>query len=340
MEEDKGWSWGTGGLMKIGSEHVFAFLREVYFLLFSSLQGTCMSLLSIDQLTKEDIADLFQYAQVIEQGNYDHEAARRKILIPLFFESSTRTRLSFEAAMLRLGGQVLHIPNTGELAVSKGESLQDTIRVISSFGDIIVMRHAEESAVYLADEYSSVPVINGGNGCDEHPTQTLLDLYTIQKEKGRLEKLNIALVGDLKYARTMHSLLKGLSLYDVTLFLISPPELRIPQELRETLKQRDVSFVENSKLREVIWELDVIYIVMLQHHRISDPKTVKRLRQTYYRITPELIKTGKQDVTILHPLVRQEEVAPEVDSLPNAAYFRQTRNGLFVRMALLSRMLK
>ena len=197
-----------------------------------------MSLLSIDQLTKDDLASLFEHTHDIEQGNYDCEAARRKILVPLFLESSTRTRLSFETAMLRLGGQVLQVPNVGELAISKGESLEDTIRVVSSFGDILVIRTAQDSAVYLAEEYASVPVINGGNGCDEHPTQTLLDLYTIHKEKGRLEKLNIALVGDLKHARTMHSLIKGLSHYDVTLFLISPKELRIPNTLREILQER------------------------------------------------------------------------------------------------------
>ena len=299
-----------------------------------------MSLLSITQLSKNDLSALFQRAQQIERGHYDHEAARRKILIPLFLESSTRTRLSFESAMLRLGGQILPLPNKEGLAISKGESFEDTVRVISSFGDIIVIRHAEENAVYTAAEYASAPVINGGNGCDEHPTQALLDLYSIQKEKGRLEKLNIALVGDLKHARTMHSLLKGLALYRNTLFLISPKELRAPKELRTMLDKKDVSYVETESLEQVIWELDVIYIVMLQHHRISDPAEVKRLRKSYYRLTPELLKSGKKDITILHPLVRSDEVALEVDALPNAAYFRQAKNGVFVRMALLERMLK
>ena len=298
-----------------------------------------MSLLSIDHISRDEISRLFKQAQEIEQGNFDREAARRKILIPMFFEPSTRTRLSFETAMLRLGGSVLPVPDTSGLALSKGESLRDTMKVISSFGDLIVMRHPTESAVYLADEYATVPIINGGNGCDEHPTQTLLDLYTIQKEKGRIDQLNIALVGDLKHARTMHSLIKGLSYYHVTLFLISPEELRAPEELRELLRQREVSFVENSHLTEVIWELDVIYIVMLQHHRISNPQTVKRLQQEYYQITPELLKAAKADVRILHPLVRRDEVSCEVDATPNAAYFRQAQNGVFVRMALLCQML-
>lgn len=298
-----------------------------------------MSLLSIDHISKDKITALFKLAQDIESGNFDRETARGKILIPLFFEPSTRTRLSFETAMLRLGGQILPVPATTDLAISKGESLRDTIRVISAFGDIIVMRHPTESAVYLADQCSSVPVINGGNGCDEHPTQTLLDLYSIQKEKGKIEGLNIALVGDLKHARTMHSLIKGLSYYDVTLFLISPQELRAPDELYDLVQQRNVSLIETSDLHKAIPKLDVIYIVMLQHHRISDPKVVERLQRQYYRITPELLKIAKPDVTILHPLVRRAEVSPEVDNLPNAAYFRQAQNGIVVRMALLSQML-
>ncbi len=298
-----------------------------------------MSLLSIDQLSKDDLADLFQRAQHIEQGHYDREAARRKILIPLFLEASTRTRLSFETAMLRLGGEILPVPDQEGLAISKGESLEDTVRVVSSFGDLLIIRHADEKAVYIADEYASVPVINGGNGCDEHPTQALLDLYSIQKEKGRLDKLNIALVGDLKYARTMHSLIKGLTFYDNTMFLISPKELRIPKELRKMLQERDISYVESASLEEFIWELDVIYLVMLQQHRVSDPQELKRLRRNYYRLTLELLKSAKKDVTLLHPLVRGDEMASEVDSLPNAAYFRQVKNGVFVRMALLERML-
>jgi aspartate carbamoyltransferase catalytic subunit len=283
---------------------------------------------------------LFRQAQEIEMGKFDRETACGKILIPLFFEPSTRTRLSFETAMLRLGGQVLPIPDITGLAMSKGESFQDTMRVVSSFGDIIVMRHPTESAVYLASEYSSVPVINGGNGCDEHPTQALLDLYTIQKEKGTIDGVNVALVGDLKHARTMHSLIKGLSYYDVTVFLIAPEELRLPAELLTMLRQRKISFIETPNLLGVIGELDVMYIVMLQHHRISDHHIVERLQREYYRITPELLTQAKPDVTILHPLVRREEISPEVDALPNAAYFRQAKNGVVVRMALISHLLK
>ncbi len=299
-----------------------------------------MSFLSIEQLSKNQLNSLFTFAREIESGSFNKDAAEGKILIPLFFEPSTRTRLSFETAMLRLGGKVLPVPETSGLAISKGESFQDTVKVISCFGDIIVMRHPDEQAVYLAGECSAAPIINGGNGCDEHPTQTLLDLYTIQQEKGGIEQLQIALVGDLKHARVIHSLIKGLARYDVTLFLVSPQELRTPEKLLELLQQRKISYFETRDLHKVIGELDIIYIVMLQHHRISDPQVVARLKQQYYRITPELLTMAKPDVRILHPLVRREEVSPEVDHLPNAAYFRQAKNGVTVRMALLSQMLQ
>ncbi len=298
-----------------------------------------MSLLRINQLSKEDITALCAQAQKIEQGKYDRDALRGKILIPMFFEPSTRTRLSFETAMLRLGGYALPVPETNGLAISKGETLQDTIKVVSSFGDIIVMRHPTEAALDLAAECATVPIINGGNGCDEHPTQTLLDLYTIQKEKGRINGLHIGLIGDLKHARVMHSLAKGLAFYDVRLSLVSPPELPLPEDIRDLLRQHGCLFEETADLRSIVGELDVMYMVMLQHHRISDPQTVQRLQQEYYRITPELLRTAKPDVIVLHPLVRRDEVAPEVDALSNAAYFRQARNGVFVRMALLDQML-
>lgn len=298
-----------------------------------------MSLLRINQLSKNHLTALFDQAREIEQGNYDREALRGKILIPMFFEPSTRTRLSFEAAMLRLGGQVLPMPHTNGLAISKGETLNDTIKVVSSFGDILVMRHPTETALYLADEYATISIINGGNGCDEHPTQTLLDLYTIRQEKGCIDGLHIGLVGDLKHARVIHSLAKGLTLYDVRLSLVSPPELAMPANLRDALLTQKTAFEEITDLEDILVSLDVIYMVMLQHHRIPDPQLVKRLQQHYYRITPQSLQRARPDVIVLHPLVRRDEISPEVDALPNAAYFRQARNGVFVRMALLDQML-
>lgn len=298
------------------------------------------SLLSIEQCSRPMLDRLFHAAQRMAAGEVDQEIARGKILIPLFFEPSTRTRLSFETAMLRLGGQILPMPDISALSVAKGESFQDTIRVMSSFGDVLVIRHTEESAVYRAREHADIPVINGGNGCDEHPTQTMLDLYTIQQELGRIDGLHIALVGDLKHARTMHSLAKGLSRYAVTLALISPEELRLPAEICQLLQQRGVAYTEQTDLSAVIGTLDVLYIVMLQHHRIADQQVVERLQRQYYRITPHLLQAAPPHVRILHPLVRQHEVATEVDALPNAAYFRQARNGIVVRMALLSQIFR
>ena len=294
------------------------------------------SLLNIAQISRRTAAHIFQQARQMQAGRFDHQAAVGKILIPLFFEPSTRTRLSFETAMLRLGGQVLPVPQTDGLSTSKGESLHDTIRVISEFGDLLVMRHPQEQAVYLAEEAASIPLINGGNGCDEHPTQTLLDLFTIEQRKGTTDGLTIGLVGDLQHARTMHSLAKGLSRYQVTLALVSPEELCLPPEIRRNLQCK---VVETPDLHAVLERLDVIYIVMLQHHRIADPIMKERLKTHYYRLTPELLRRAKPDMILLHPLVRRDEVSRDVDRLPQTVFFEQARNGVFVRMALINMLL-
>lgn len=295
------------------------------------------SFLRIEQISRETLTRIFHHTRNMQAGVFNRQAAAGKILIPLFFEPSTRTRLSFETAMLRLGGQVLPVPVTDGLSTSKGESLPDTIRVISGFGDLLVMRHADDAALYLADQYSSIPIINCGNGCDEHPTQTVLDLFTIEEYKGAIDGLSIGLVGDLKYARTMHSLAKGLSQYQVTLNLVSPEELRLPASIRQKLQCK---VVETPDLHEVLGKLDVLYIVMLQHHRIADPILKKRLKSSYYQLTPDLLRHAKPDMILLHPLVRREEVSLEVDALPHAVYFEQAQNGVFVRMALIDLMLQ
>jgi aspartate carbamoyltransferase catalytic subunit len=295
------------------------------------------SFLSIEQLSRKALTRVFHHARNMQAGVFNRQAAMGKILIPLFFEPSTRTRLSFETAILRLGGQVLPVPVTNALSTSKGESLPDTIRVISGFGDILVMRHADAAALYLAGQYASIPIINCGNGCDEHPTQTLLDLFTIEHYKGTIDGLSIGLVGDLKYARTMHSLAQGLSQYQVRLNLVSPEELRLPASIRQKLQ---CEVLETSDLREVLGELDVLYIVMLQHHRIVDPILKQHLKAEYYRLTPDTLRHAKPDMILLHPLVRQEEVSVEVDALPHAVYFEQAQNGVFVRMALIDLILR
>ena len=295
------------------------------------------SLLSIEQLSRQTMAHIFQRAREMADGRFDRQVAAGKILIPLFFEPSTRTRLSFETAMLRLGGQVLPVPLTEGLSTAKGESLRDTIRVIDGFGDLLVIRHSDERAVYLAAETASIPVLNGGNGCDEHPTQTLLDLFTIDHRKGSIDGLTIGLVGDLKYARTIHSLAKGLSTYDVTLALVSPEELRLPSPIRRTLQ---CEVLETPDIQAVLDRLDVLYIVMLQHHRIADQGVKEHLKAHYYRLTPELLRQARPDMILLHPLVRRDEVSIEVDDLPHAVYFEQARNGVLVRMALIEMVLR
>lgn len=295
------------------------------------------ALIRINQLSRRAIAEIFQRAREIAAGRFDRQAAAGKILIPLFFEPSTRTRLSFETAMLRLGGQVLPVPATEHLATSKGESLRDTLRVISRFGDLLVMRHADEQAVQIAAEVASIPVINGGNGCDEHPTQALLDLFTIEQRKGAIDGLTIGLVGDLKHARTMHSLASALAQYRITAVFVSPEDLRMPPAIRQ---QFSGEVIETSELQAVLGRLDVLYIVMLQHHRIPDPVTRERLKASYYRLTPEFLRDARPEMILLHPLVRQEEVAVAVDDLPHAVYFEQAANGIVVRMALLDMLLR
>lgn len=298
-------------------------------------------LVSMDQFQREDIEAVFRRTQELEANLFpvDKEKFCQLILASLFFEPSTRTRLSFETAMLRLGGQVLKVPDLDNLSLSKGESLEDTIRVLGAYANILILRHPSEEALDVACRYSSVPVINAGNGCDEHPTQALLDLYTIQKEKGSIDGLKIAVVGDLKHARVVHSLLKGLTKFKVNLWLVSPPELKVPEPFLKKFEEQNIDYVETPDIESVMGEVDILYVVMLQHHRIADPHQVEQLKRKYYVINRELIQKGKSNLLILHPMVRREELSPEVDELPQAAYFRQVKNGVSVRMALLSLML-
>lgn len=302
---------------------------------------TASHLVSMDQLRREDVEVIFRRAQDLETNLFPlpREKFSNRVLAPLFFEPSTRTRLSFEVAMLRLGGQVLKLPEIHDLSLSKGETLEDTLRVLGAYADLIVLRHSTEEAVELACRYSPVPIINAGNGCDEHPTQALLDLYTIQKEKGRIDGLKIAVVGDLKHARTIHSLLKGLAKFKADVFLVSPSELRAPEALLKKFEDQGLTYLETPDIQSVLGEADVLYTVMLQHHRIPDPQTVEQLKKRYYVIDRKLVQQAKPDLIILHPMVRRDELPPEVDELPQAAYFRQVKNGVSVRMALLDLML-
>jgi aspartate carbamoyltransferase catalytic subunit len=257
-----------------------------------------------------------------------------KILATLFFEPSTRTRLSFEAAMQKLGGSTIGFSDVETSSTKKGEHLVDTIRTVENYADIIALRHSLEGAASVAAEYSKIPIINSGTGAQEHPTQALIDLYTIQKEKHQIDNLKIAIMGDLRYGRTVHSLARALSNYDVELFLVSPEALRMQESILKEVKNK-ISVTESQNLDEIMPKIDVLYVTRIQRERFPDPAEYAKLKGAY-RIDQNIIKTAKKDMIILHPLPRVDEIAPEIDQTHHARYFQQVGNGLFVRMAILS----
>lgn len=274
-----------------------------------------------------------------KEGTLPHSLAG-KILACVFYEPSTRTRLSFESAMHKLGGSVISMESAGSSSAAKGESLQDSINVISGYADAIVLRHPEKGSAKAAADASSVPVLNAGDGAGEHPTQSLLDLYTIQSEVGHIDGLSIALVGDLLNGRTVHSLAQLLALYkDVKLYLISPPALRLPDEYKRYLQKNKVSFEEFADLRNALKELDVIYMTRVQKERFSSAKEYERLKDAFV-ISKRDVRRMKKNAIIMHPLPRNNEIHPAVDIDKRAIYFRQAKNGLYVRMALLQTILR
>ncbi|MBC7130079.1 aspartate carbamoyltransferase, partial [Candidatus Bathyarchaeota archaeon] len=257
-----------------------------------------------------------------------------KILATLFFEPSTRTRLSFEAAMHKLGGSTIGFAEAEIASVKKGENLVDTVRTVENYADVIALRHPLEGAARLAAEFAKVPVINGGSGAEEHPTQALLDLYTIRKEKGRIDGLKIALIGDLRYGRTVHSLAYALSNYEVELYLVSPETLKMRREVLEEIREQ-ISVKETTSLDEIVPQMDVLYVTRIQKERFPDLAEYMKVKGSY-KIGLETLKEAKEDLIILHPLPRTEEIDPEVDNTPHARYFQQVWNGIVVRMALLA----
>ena len=259
-----------------------------------------------------------------------------KILATLFFEPSTRTRLSFESAMLRLGGQVLGFSSAGSSSAAKGESVADTIRMISGYADIAAMRHFKEGAPFVAARYSKIPVVNAGDGGHQHPTQTLTDMFMIKRKRGEIGNLTIGLCGDLKFGRTVHSLIKSLVRYENVRFgLISPEELRAPGYIvKEVLMPSGHSFTEARRIEEVMPELDVLYMTRVQRERFFNEEDYVRLKDSYI-LTPEKLKSAKKDLVIMHPLPRVNEIDQRVDEDPRALYFEQARGGVFVRMALI-----
>ncbi len=257
-----------------------------------------------------------------------------KILATLFFEPSTRTRLSFEAAMNKLGGTTIGFAEPKVAAIKKGENLADTIRTVENYADVLVLRHPLEGAARLAAEFASVPVINAGSGAEEHPTQALLDLYTIMKEKGRIDGLNITLMGDLRYGRTVHSLAYALSLYKVKLFLVSPELLRMRREVSDAIKKK-INIMERGAIEEVISETDVLYVTRIQQERFPDPAEYAKVSGTY-KIDVDILQDAKEGLIIMHPLPRVDEIDHEVDNTPYARYFQQVWNGIVTRTALLA----
>lgn len=292
-------------------------------------------IISIKDFSKEEINHVFRVAKTMEPlAVKGSEMLRGKILATLFFEASTRTRLSFESAMLRLGGSTLGFAEAEIASVKKGENLADTIRTVDNYVDVIAMRHPLEGAARLAAEFSKVPVVNGGSGAEEHPTQALLDIYTMMKEKGKIEGLKIALVGDLRYGRTVHSLAYALSLYDIELYLVSPEALRMRREVLQTIKER-IQVIERTSLEKIVPVVDILYVTRIQKERFPDPAEYAKVKGSY-RIDLQTLSDAKKNLIVMHPLPRVDEIASEVDDTPYARYFQQVRNGIVVRMALLA----
>jgi len=292
-------------------------------------------IISIKDFTRKEIDYILETASAMEPlAKTGSDMLRGKMLATLFFEPSTRTRLSFEAAMHKLGGSAIGFAEPEVASIKKGENLADTVRVVESYADVLALRHPLEGAARLAAEFASVPVINAGSGGEEHPTQALLDLYTVVKEKGAIDGLSVALVGDLRYGRTVHSLSYALSHYKVRLYLISPESLRMRREVLEAIKGK-LKVVEKTTLEEIIPDLDVLYVTRIQKERFPEPAEYAKVKG-FYKVDSNLLKNAKEDMIILHPLPRVDEIASEVDETPHARYFQQVWNGIVTRMALLA----
>lgn len=295
------------------------------------------SLVSIDDFSRDEILRIMDMAADFE-ANPSQRLLYGKVVASLFFEPSTRTRLSFESAINRLGGRVIGFSDSSATSVSKGETLHDTIKVISNYCDMIVMRHPVEGAARYASQVASVPVVNAGDGANQHPSQTLLDLYSIKKTQGDLNGINIMMVGDLKYGRTVHSLLHALSHFNASFTFVSPDELKMPVEYKTFLYDKGIAYYETSDLMERIEGADIIYMTRVQRERFSDPMEYERVKNAYI-LKPEMLVNTKETMKILHPLPRVNEIDKAVDDSPHAYYFEQTQNGVYARMAIMSYLL-
>ncbi len=295
------------------------------------------SLVSINDFTREE------HVRILELAGAFEKRPRQRILedyvvATLFFEPSTRTRLSFESAATRLGARVIGFTDASSSSVTKGESLRDTILTVSNYCDIIVMRHPREGSARFASEISKVPVINAGDGANQHPTQTLLDMYSIRKTQDSLDNLNIAFVGDLKYGRTVHSLVQALCNYNTTFHLVSPQELKLPSSVKMDIKERNLTYHQYTELSEVIPNVDILYMTRIQKERFSDPLDYEKVKNAYV-LRNNMLEGAKSNLRIMHPLPRVNEITTDVDDNPKAYYFTQALNGVFVRQALLASIL-
>jgi len=295
------------------------------------------SLVSIDDISTEEMVSILDLAKEFEKDP-GQNLLGNKVIATLFFEPSTRTRLSFESAISRLGGKIVGFTDASSSSVSKGESLYDTIRTVNSYSDLIVMRHPIEGSARLASEISDVPIVNAGDGANQHPTQTMLDLYSIRKTQGSLDNLNIFLVGDLKYGRTVHSLLMAMSRWNTTFNFISPEELKMPVEYKLYLDKLGLKYYEHSDFSEIINEADIIYMTRVQKERFSDPMEYEKVKNVYV-LRNSMLANTKENMRVLHPLPRVNEIHTDVDANKKSYYFEQALNGVFTRQAILTRLL-
>lgn len=295
------------------------------------------SLVSINDFSTEEILRILELAAEFEK-NPNQDVLKGNVIATLFFEPSTRTRLSFESAIQRLGGRIVGFTDASSSSVTKGESLNDTIRTVNNYSDLIVMRHPIEGSARYASEVADVPVVNAGDGANQHPTQTLLDLYSIQKTQGTLDNLNVFLVGDLKYGRTVHSLMQAMSRWNTTFYFIAPEELKMPIEYKMYLDELGLKYYERKNLEEVIPEADIIYMTRVQRERFSDPMEYEKVKNAYV-LRNNMLEETKKNMRILHPLPRVNEIHTDVDQNPQAYYFEQALNGVYTRQAIITSLL-
>lgn len=295
------------------------------------------SLVSIDDYTKEEILEVLARAAEFEK-NPNCNLLEGKVVASLFFEPSTRTRLSFETAISRMGGRIVGFTDSSSSSVTKGETLKDTTKMVSNYCDLVVMRHPIEGSARYASEVSEVPVINAGDGANQHPTQTMLDLYSIMKTQGTLENLNIFMVGDLKYGRTVHSLLMALSHFNPTFHFIAPKELEIPVGYKIFMDKNNIKYFEHSEFDEIINDADILYMTRVQRERFADPLEYEKVKNVYI-LKNNMLTNTKDNLRILHPLPRVNEIAVDVDSNPKAYYFEQALNGVYARQAIMAKAL-